>query len=273
LCGSDYFLQKTEVMERSFTDMIGHQLSIDYPPERIVSLVPSQTELLHDLGLEDQVVGITKFCVHPEQWFRSKTRIGGTKNVHIDQVLALRPQLVIANKEENERAQIEALQAHVPVWTSDIKSIADARRMIRTVGMITDRVEQASLLDIEIQRGFASLEKTKPMKVLYFIWRDPWMCAGGDTFISQMIEAVGWKNVLEGRARYPEIPPGEWESLKPDLIILSSEPYPFKEKHIDELRDALPGTKVTLADGEMFSWYGSRMIKAIPYLQQLSMSL
>lgn len=257
-------------MKRQFTDMTGKTIEVNYPPQRIVSLVPSQTELLFDLGLNDEVIGITKFCVHPNAWFRNKKRIGGTKTVHIDQVANLQPDLIIANKEENTKEQIEKLAHHFPVWISDIKTIGQGLQMICEVGDLTGKMIPALQLCTEISTGFLQLPKPEtPKKVAYFIWRGPWMCAGGDTFISDMITRMGWINVLGHRNRYPEIELMELAALQPDIILLSSEPYPFKEAHIAEIKAILPHAAVKLVDGEMFSWYGSRMKKAVPYLQKM----
>jgi ABC-type Fe3+-hydroxamate transport system substrate-binding protein len=258
-------------MKKTFTDMMGNTVDVNVPPTRIISLAPSQTELLYDLGLDEQVIGITKFCVHPDKWFRNKKRVGGTKTVHIDIIKALQPDLIIANKEENTRAQIEELSLLYPVWISDIQTIDDALLMMRQVGELTGRAEQATALANEIINGFAGLKKAAQRKrVAYFIWRQPWMCAGGDTFISNIITQMGWENVLAGRTRYPEITLEELADKMVDLVLLSSEPYPFKEIHIAEIKTALPGVEVRLADGEMFSWYGSRMKPAIPYLARLT---
>jgi ABC-type Fe3+-hydroxamate transport system substrate-binding protein len=256
---------------RIFTDMIGQKVVLNYPPGRIISLVPSQTELLYDLGLEDEVIGITKFCIHPEKWFRSKIRIGGTKTVHIRQIDNLQPDLIIANKEENTKEQIEELAAKYPVWVSNIQSIEDALQMIKAVGSLTDRDVTADDLVAQIASGFAGFQKIAvPKKVAYFIWRNPWMCAGGDTFINNMLEKAGWTNVMAHKDRYPAIDLAELAALQPQLILLSSEPYPFKDQHIAEIKTALPDAEVQLVDGEMFSWYGSRMLKAIPYLRGLA---
>lgn len=255
---------------RSFTDMMGREVMIPYPPRRIVSLVPSQTELLYDLGLEEEVVGITKFCVHPDSWFRNKTRVGGTKQLHTDKIKELQPDLIIANKEENLEEQVRELAHDYPVWVSDIKSIEDGLEMIRAVGELVDKEEQANSLARDIATGFEMLQQAGEKKrVIYFIWREPWMSVGGDTFISNVIETIGWENALKELVRYPEITLEESAAHKPDIILLSSEPYPFKEKHIEEVKAAIPGAEVLLVDGEMFSWYGSRMLKAIPYLSEL----
>ena len=248
--------------------MMGNRLTLGLP-KRIVSLVPSQTELLYDLGLNEEVVGITKFCVHPHEWYRNKKRVGGTKSVHTSIIRDLTPDLVIANKEENTNEQVGELAAMYPTWVSDIKNVADAINMIESIGSLVNRVSEATAMAASIRQGFANLLKaTKPQRVLYLIWRNPWMCAGGDTFISDIITTIGWKNVVE-QHRYPEIRLDELCALNPTLILLSSEPYPFKEQHIAEIGLAVPDAKVMLVDGEMFSWYGSRMLKAIDYFREI----
>jgi ABC-type Fe3+-hydroxamate transport system substrate-binding protein len=256
-------------MLRSFTDMMGRNVEIQFPPKRIVSVVPSQTELLHDLGLEEEVTGITKFCVHPEVWFRNKTRVGGTKQLHIDKIRELQPELIIANKEENTREQIEELAREFPVWISDIQTIEQGLEMIASVGKLTDRAAKAEEIIKDIQNSFDGLQKTERKKVAYFIWYRPWMSVGKDTFIHDMIERVGWENIFAHKTRYPEISPEELAAARPELVLLSSEPYPFKEKHMAEVQELLPGAEVQLVDGEMFSWYGSRMRYAAEYMKGL----
>jgi ABC-type Fe3+-hydroxamate transport system substrate-binding protein len=255
-------------MKRVVTDMLGRDVELQFPPKRIISVVPSQTELLYDLGLDEEVVSITKFCVHPDEWFRTKTRIGGTKKLNIEKIRELQPDLIIANKEENEREQIEELAREFPVWISDIQNIPQALQMIQVVGQLTDREAKANELVEKIVAGFTKLHKAAQSKrVAYFIWYNPWMSVGGDTFISNMIHTIGWQNVLKDESRYPEITLEQLKAHNPELVLLSSEPYPFKEKHIEEIRAVLPNADVRLVDGEMFSWYGSRLRKAVDYLQ------
>ena len=255
---------------RLFTDQTGRQIEVRNEPQRIVSVVPSQTELLADLGLEGEVAGITKFCVHPEAWFRNKTRVGGTKQLHLDKIRELKPDLIIANKEENEKEQIEELAKEFPVWISDIQTIPHALQMIQVVGQLVNRTQQANELVEKIVWGFNNLQRpAQPRRVAYFIWYNPWMTVGGDTFISNVIHTIGWQNVLANQSRYPEISLQELATHEPELVLLSSEPYPFKEKHIAEIKEVLPHAEVQLVDGEMFSWYGSRMLKAVDYMQQL----
>lgn len=257
-------------MKRTFTDMMGRTVEFNYPPQRIVSVVPSQTELLYDLGLDEEVVGITKFCVHPEAWFRNKERIGGTKKLNIEKIKALQPDLIIANKEENEKEQIEDLAKDFPVWVSDINKLPDALNMIHVVGQLTGMEGRANKMVEDIVEGFNGLHKANtPKRVAYFIWRGPWMSIGNDTFIHSMIHTMGWTNVLADKVRYPEISLEALKEYKPELVLLSSEPFPFKEQHITEIKEVLPDVAVMLVDGEMFSWYGSRLLKATKYLEGL----
>ena len=251
-------------------DQLKRKISVPYPPQRIVSLVPSQTELLADLGLGERVVGITKYCVHPADWLTTKAVIGGTKTVKVDQVLALRPDLVIANKEENDKAQVEALMAEVPVWISDVKDLADALEMVEWVGQLTDTVATAKAIGTAIRQRFDTLPQSDESKrsCLYLIWRRPYMGAGKETFIDAMLATAGLENMLT-TSRYPEISLEEMAILRPDVVLLSSEPYPFGEKHIAEIREFLPDADFKIVDGELFSWYGSRLKLAPDYFKSL----
>lgn len=239
-------------------------------PGRIISLVPSQTELLHYLGLDAEIVAITKFCVHPHSWFRHKTRVGGTKSPDIEKIKSLQPDLIIANKEENRKEDIEALSEHFPVYVSDISTLEAALQMITDIGEITATTERAEELVTGIRNNFNLLQPSgKPLKAAYFIWQKPLMAAGGDTFINDMMRRCGLHNIFSGTARYPETTI-EWLLEKGcEVLLLSSEPFPFKEEHAEALRKELPGVKVLLADGEMFSWYGSRLLMAPGYFGEL----
>ena len=256
-----------------FTDQLGRTISLDRPPRQIISLVPSQTELLYTLGLEEEVVGITKFCVHPPSWFRHKTRIGGTKDIRPDIIRTLQPDLIIANKEENEKGQIEELMLHYPVWVSDVQTLPDALSMIRSLGHLTGKDQEAQSLAEEIDRRFTALASPgSPVaspRTAYFIWRNPWMVAGGDTFIHEILQHAGLINIFQHHTRYPSIELEELKRSGCDLVLLSSEPYPFKERHIAEIREVLPQATIRLVDGEIFSWYGSRLLQAPAYLQEL----
>lgn len=252
-----------------YKDQLQRTILLDTRPKRIVSLVPSQTELLYDLGLDAEVIGITKFCVHPANWFNTKTRIGGTKNLHIEKIKALRPDLILANKEENVQEQIEALASFAPVWVSDVNDLAGALSMIEEIGMLTGKAEAATAWSTQLRNAFALLEQQRcrrtPIPTAYLIWKDPYMTVGGDTFISSMMAQVGLLNVFHAQHRYPEITVRELQEKAVSLILLASEPYPFQQKHIAQLQAELPGIEIRLTDGEMFSWYGSRMLKAAAY--------
>lgn len=253
-------------------DQLHRTIQVPERPQRIISLVPSQTELLHDLGLGDRVVGITKFCIHPESWFKTKHRVGGTKKVDLAKVRALQPDLIIGNKEENERNDIATLSNEFPVWMSDIRDLDGALDMIRRVGTLTATADKAGALAAQIAQAFAALPpREEPRTVAYFIWREPYMVAGHGTFINDMLKRMGLVNVFdEGDARYPSITAQELAEADPEVIFLSSEPYPFKEKHIQELNMICPGTPVHIVDGELFSWYGSRLRHTPAYVNGLS---
>ncbi len=253
-----------------FTDQIGRTIELPSTPKKIVSLVPSQTELLADLGLNQEVVGITKFCVHPETWFRTKQRIGGTKTVEVETVKTLQPDLIIANKEENVREQVETLAKDFPVWVSDVNTVPQAVEMMQAVGEMTGKKAEAHHLVNEIEQRFdnlASVINSSTIRTAYLIWREPYMTVGGDTFIHDILISAGFQNSFANRQRYPAITIEELNEC--ELLMLSSEPYPFKQKHIDELQAHLPNTKILLVDGELFSWYGSRLLHTPDYLTAL----
>lgn len=262
------------VVESRFTDQMGRSILLKGTPKRIVSLVPSQTELLLDLGLEDRVVGRTHFCIHPKGKVDPIPRIGGTKKLQLDAIRALQPDLIIANKEENEKEQVEALAEEFPVWISDIKTTEDALDMILEVGMLCGKEDQAQTLQKEIKASLerirAQQERFSAYRVLYAIWKGPWMFAGRDTFIHELLTLAGFKNACEG-LRYPELDNRAIQRIQPDLLLLSSEPYPFSAKHEKELATTFPGSRPLLVDGEMFSWYGSRMRLLEGYLDELSL--
>lgn len=256
-------------MQKTFTDQLGNEVTVNYPPKRIVSIVPSQTELLFDLGLDDEVIGITKFCIHPIEKFAAKTKIGGTKKLLIEKIRDLKPDLIIGNKEENTQGEIELLMQEFPVWMSDISNLEDAMKAISQIGELVNREPEAAYLNHLINAGFTDLQTLAVTKnidktVAYLIWKDPYMVAGKATFIDDILRKIGLNNVIE-KSRYPEVDLTQLQTLNPQLIFLSSEPYPFKQKHIDEIQEVMPNAKVMLVDGEMFSWYGSRLVKAVQY--------
>lgn len=246
---------------------------LTYKPKRIISLVPSQTELLSDLGLDESIVGITKFCVHPFGWTNTKTIIGGTKNIHPERIKALTPDLIIANKEENVKEQVEELANDFNVFITDIATLDDSLKMIHELGQLTHCSFKANAIINTIKEGFSTIKTTSNILTAYFIWRNPYMTVGGDTFINDMLTRCGFQNIYASQTRYPEVDIDDLKEKNCQLLLLSSEPYPFKQKHIDELQQDLPNTKKILVDGEMFSWYGSRLLYTPDYFNQLIQSV
>lgn len=239
------------------------------PPRRIVSLVPSQTELLADLGLDDEVVGLTRFCVHPVDWRTQKQIVGGTKQVNLEHIRDLGPDLILANLEENTREMVEALDAIAPVYVTDVKTVPDALAMIRIIGQMTSRGDKADALALDTEAAFAALPSFEPLRAAYLIWQDPTMTVGHDTFIHDVMARAKLINVFGGEMRYPEITDDELVAAQPDVLLLSSEPFPFREKHLSTFSRLLPDATVQLVDGELFSWYGSRLLKTPAYLHRL----
>lgn len=249
---------------------MGNLVELPESPRRIISLVPSQTELLHDLGLDQQVVGITKFCVYPDAWRKAKTIIGGTKNFNFEVIASLRPDLIIGNKEENYHEGILQLRRSAPVWISDVVTFENALDMIHSVGALTGRGEAGFNIVRQIQMAFSQLNPVPPVRVLYLMWHRPWMGAARSTFIDTMLNRAGLKNVLRPYERYPEVSVDLMKKLDPDVVLLSTEPFPFSEMHKAEVLEILPRAKVIIVDGEMFSWYGSRLRLAPSYFNGLN---
>jgi ABC-type Fe3+-hydroxamate transport system substrate-binding protein len=257
-------------------DQLGRVIVLPTRPERIVSLVPSQTELLFDLGLKREIVGVTNYCIHPAQGVQSKRRVGGTKRLKLDVIDELRPDLIIGNKEENDRDSILRLAESYPVWLSDIITLTDALDMIRQVGNLVGHGKAGHRLAAQIDAAFTSLQPlASPLRVGYFIWQQPLMVAGAHTFIHDMLLRCGMENAFADSSggRYPEIADADVVAAELDLILLASEPFPFGPKHQAAFAARFPDTLVHLVDGEMFSWYGSRLLLAADYLRALLPSL
>jgi len=252
-------------------DQLNRTLTFQKPPERIISLVPSQTELLVALGLKSKLVGITKFCVHPEELRKEVAIVGGTKELHYDKIKALKPDIIICNKEENTLEIVEECSKIAPVWVSDIYTLEDSLEMILSLGEIFKVCEKTSeiceKIVSEAYNFSVAIQSSPTRKVAYLIWKKPYMAAGRNTFVNAILELNNFENILsEENSRYPEI---ELSTLKSaDLVLLSSEPFPFKESDVIELKKALQ-TEVLLVDGEYFSWYGSRLQNAFTYFKTL----
>ena len=249
-------------------DQLGDRHELVKTPCRIVSLVPSITELLCDLGLRDKVVGCTKFCVHPKGFKKSITIVGGTKKVNITKVIDLQPDFIIANKEENTKEDIEALRLIAPVWVSDIDTVERGLDMVRSIGALCSAEERTSGI-IEASASILSSDFAEVKRVAYLIWRSPYMTIGGDTYIHDVLNRSGFENVFGESLRYPEVSIDVIKSKQPEVIFLSSEPFPFKQRHVEELKEQLGQLPIVLVDGEYFSWYGSRVIHCKDYISLL----
>lgn len=253
-----------------FTDQLHQKHTLQHYPKRIVSIVPSQTELIWDLGLKSELVGITKFCIHPPEMHKSVAHVGGTKKLHIEKIKSLNPDIIIGNKEENEKEQIEELQRYFPVWMSDIFTLNDSLSMIKGIGSLLNKEVESEAIIQTIKTSFLKLPQINK-RVLYFIWKDPYMVAGRHTFIGDILSRLGLTNCIDDiNSRYPILTIEEIIALNPELILLSSEPFPFNEKHVSELQKHLPHTKIQIVDGEAYSWYGSRLLHSVTEFEKLS---
>ncbi|PRX41056.1 ABC transporter substrate-binding protein [Salegentibacter salegens] len=253
-------------------DQLQRKIFLPKTPKRIISLVPSQTELLVDLGMEENLVGITKFCVHPKYLRKVKTIVGGTKQVTLEKIKALKPDIILCNKEENTKEMVEKLEEVAPVHVSDIVKIEDAFELMNQYGKIFHKEALVETMVNSVRKKIAALQeqlKDKPVrKVAYFIWKKPLMVTGKDTFINELLKLNKFENVF-AESRYPETSLKELKAKNPDLLLLSSEPFPFEEKHKKYFSDL--NVEIKLVDGEYFSWYGSRLIKAMDYFKTLSL--
>ncbi len=251
-------------------DARGTLHSLAHPAQRIVSLVPSATETLHQLGLADRIVGITRFCVHPHPWVKGMPKVGGTKDVDIQRVLDLKPDLVVGNCEENTREIFDALDPHVPVWAPLPKTIPEAINDLHHMGQLTHTESMAKhFVQCATDAWETAKQQATPFTYAYFIWRNPWMSISNDTFIARMLEAVGGINVFgDNPERFPEIDIGIGMQQMPDVVLLSSEPFPFKEQHRTEFVQGtgISPDAVRFIDGEYASWHGHRMIEGLKYL-------
>ncbi|OIQ17250.1 MAG: cobalamin-binding protein [Flavobacterium sp. MedPE-SWcel] len=259
---------------KTYTDQTGNTITLPSVPKRIISLVPSQTELLFDLGLEDNIMGVTKFCVHPYHIKSTKVIVGGTKKVNVDKIKALQPDIIIANKEENTEEIVKSLKGVAPIWVSDIVTLQDSLDMITELGKIfgvrTQAQQWVNKISFALDDFKSFMKDREQQKAAYFIWKNPYMAAGSDTFINEMLKLNNFTNIYEDRGRYPEVIIQKMRIQgDPDVVFLSSEPYPFKEEDAFEVGRFTHHAKTVFVDGEMFSWYGSRMLKAFPYFKQL----
>ena len=256
-----------------FKDQMNRVFELTKTPKRIISLVPSQTELLVDLGLEEFIVGVTKFCIHPSSLRKTKSIVGGTKNINIDKIKALKPDIILCNKEENTKEIVEICEQIAPTHVSDIFTLDDSKELIIQYGEILSCKTAAEniieKLDNEFVKFQQFIKNTEEKKVAYFIWKDPWMVAGHGTFISTMMNLAGVMNAAPASSDYPSLEAKEIQAINPEVVLLSTEPFPFVAKHKTEIELLLPDAEIHIVDGELFSWYGSRLLLAPPLIKNL----
>ena len=251
--------------EKTFVDQLKREVFISDKPKRIISLVPSITDFLHHLNLDEEVVGITKFCVLPEIWYANKQRIGGTKTINLDIIDMLNPDLIIGNKEENTKEDINKLSQKYPVWMSDVNSFEDAIDMILELGKVLRKKNECSLLVNSISTSFKQImDIGRAKSVLYLIWHKPDYVVGSLTYIDSIIHKLGFVNHCQ-EERYPILEEVSLES--PDYVFLSSEPFPFSKRHKQYFQNKFPNSKIIFVKGEVFSWYGSYMLNVLEYVK------
>lgn len=255
-------------MNKTVVDRVGRSVTFSFPPKRIVSLCPGITDTLFALNLEEKIVGRTRFCIHPKGKVENVPAVAGTKDIKLEAIQNVQPDLIIVEKEENTKDIVEELEKHFPVYVAEVQSVDDAFRMIEDMGNLTDRCEAATKLIDSIHHQFDSLPKTTGKRVGYVIWRKPYMVVGKDTYINSLLEKLGFINpFVEADGRYPAVTAEDFQRAELNYVLLASEPFPFKEKHFKEFMDMMPETEPILVDGEMF-WYGPRMLEAARYFQR-----
>lgn len=235
---------------------------------KVISLVPSITEALFDLGLtENEIIGRTKFCIHPEEKVKNIEIIGGTKNLNIEKIKSLKPNLILANKEENVKEQVESLKEDFKVIVYNTETIEDNYYLVKNLGLLFNKEKRAQAFNLKVYEVLHQTKLKSSLKAAYLIWKNPYMTVGSDTFIHNVLSEIGFENIFKNTTRYPEI---QVEDLaEAEVIMLSSEPFPFKEKHIAELKEFYPDKKIMIVDGEAFSWYGTHIAKCENYFKEL----
>ncbi|WP_164219771.1 helical backbone metal receptor [Virgibacillus sp. YIM 98842] len=251
------------------TDHLGREVEFAYPPKRIISIVPGITDILYSLELENEIVGRTRYCIYPKEKVAQAKTIGGTKKVKFDQIRELNPALIIAEKEENTKEIVEQLEKEFPVYVCEIQTVDDTFKIIEDLGTITDRRVESEKLQSEIATAIQSLPSGHGKKYAYIIWQNPYMAAGSDTYITSLLDKMGFTNAFaDYDGRYPEVTEEDFRNADLDYIFLATEPFPFREKHIQQFSKLFPDVTVMSLDGEMF-WYGPRMIEAAPYFNRV----
>lgn len=249
-------------------DHLGRKVQIKENPQRIISLVPAITETLFELGLGDKIIGRTRFCKFPVDKVKSAVNIGGTKEIKLDRIHELKPDLIIAEKEENTKEIVELLEQYYPVFVFEIQHIEDVYRMIQDAGKITAHQVEANTMEASIRTAFETLPKAQNKRIAYVIWQKPYMVVGKETYIQTLLNEMGFINpFVTKEGRYPVVTEGDLLEANLDEIFLATEPFPFREKHLAEFQEMLPQVKPRIVDGEMF-WYGAKMVEAAAYFKK-----
>lgn len=248
-------------------DHLGRTIEYPFPPNKIISLAPAITNTMYALNLESEIVGRTRFCIHPKDKIEQAINIGGTKDLKLERIHELKPDLIIAEKEENTKEMVETLEQFYPVYVFEVQTINDALNMIVDLGAIVNRKDNAEILVKKISTAFLNLPNKNGKKAAYMIWQKPYMVVGKDTYIQSMLQKLGFSNpFIHFHGRYPEVTMEDLRMAELDYLFLATEPYPFREQHLEEMRDLLPNTEPIILDGEMF-WYGINMLEAVTYFQ------
>ncbi|MFA1822316.1 ABC transporter substrate-binding protein [Virgibacillus oceani] len=254
---------------KKVTDHLGRTVKYSYPPKRIISIVPGVTDILYSLQLENEIVGRTRYCIYPKDKVEQAKKIGGTKKVKSDQIRELEPDLIIAEKEENTKEIVEMLEEEFPVYVCEMQSVDDTYKIIEDLGKVTGRESEAKKLQVKIKTAFESLPSGQGKKFAYVIWQNPYMVVGSDTYITSLLEKMGFINAFSGYdGRYPAVTEDDFREADLNYVFLATEPFPFQEKHIKEFSALFPDIHVMSLDGEMF-WYGPRMIEAAEYFNKV----
>jgi len=254
---------------KTVTDQLGRTVSYTFPPQKIISFVPAITETLFSLGLQNEVVGRTRFCIHPKGIVEKAANVGGTKDLKIERIHELNPDLIIVEKEENTKEMVEELEAHYPVYAFEVQTVTDALQMVETLGSIVDQTQQADALVHDIQKAFSSFPALYDGKrVAYVIWQHPYMVVGKNTYIQSLLDKIGFINPFtEFEGRYPTITADDLKQAELDYVLLATEPFPFQEEHLPIFEEVTNGAKTIIVNGEMF-WYGVKMLEAVPYFKR-----
>lgn len=250
-------------------DHVNRSLQYEYPPKKIISIAPGITETLYALELDKEMIGRTRYCIYPADKVKRAEIVGGTKDIDLEKIKMLQPDLILAEKEENTKEIVEQLEEFFPVFVAEVQSVKGAYRMIDDMGKLTGKENTAKNLLASIQSEFENLPQVKNKRAAYVIWRNPNMVVGRDTYINSLLSQLGYMNPFANlSSRYPVVTEEELKEAELDTIFLATEPFHFKEKRIKEFQQFLPEVNPLIVNGEMF-WYGAKMKEAVSYLRKL----